>query len=205
MPQSGLNKTRSPYLAVQFENVISSNFPSRRKMLSTLPATSTPLTNSIFAFRPSTIPSACNWSSVSNSGDADVCFHFPMRRTESILVIIDAVAFEFLVAERQCRLARCPQIDRRIVFVCDDFSENAADLQAGRILTGRGVLAFDCLVDSFESTNLDTPSCLQILRAQSQVLKIAADKKLRLSSCDVERRILRVDGVGDLLHLGLKT
>ncbi len=69
-------------------------------------------------------------------------------------MIIDAVAFEFLVAKRQCRLARCAQVNRRIVFVGDDFGENAADLQAGRILTGGGVLAFDCLVDSFESTNL---------------------------------------------------
>ena len=78
IPQSGLNKMRSPYFAVQFENVISVNFPSRRKMFSTLPTTSTPLINSIFALRPSTIPSACNWSFVRNSGDSDVCFHFPM-------------------------------------------------------------------------------------------------------------------------------
>src|SRR5580765_4530545 len=78
MPQSGLNKTRSPYLAVQFENVINSTFPSPAKMVSTFPDTTTPLTNSIFALRPSTMPSACNWSFVSNSGDADVCFHFPM-------------------------------------------------------------------------------------------------------------------------------
>ena len=68
-------------------------------------------------------------------------------------MVINAVAFEFLVVERQRRFAGCAQVNRRIVFVGDDFGENSTDLQAGRILTGRNVLAFDCFVDAFESTN----------------------------------------------------
>ena len=92
---------------------------------------------------------------MSNSGDADVCFHFPTGRTESILVVINAVAFEFLVAERQRSLAGCAQVNRRIVFVRDDFGENSAHLQAGRILTGGDVLAFDGFIDAFESANFE--------------------------------------------------
>ena len=52
-------------------------------------------------------------------------------------------------------LPGCPQINRRIVFVCYDFSENSADLETGRILTGRSVVAFDRFVDAFESANFE--------------------------------------------------
>ena len=79
---------------------------------------------------------------------------FPDRRPKSILVIIDAVSFQLFVAESQRSLAGRSQINWRIVFVGDDFVENAADLQSGGILTGRNVLAFDGLVDSFQSANM---------------------------------------------------
>ncbi len=120
-------------------------------------------------------------------------------------MVVKAVAFQFLVAERQCGLARCAQENRRIVFVGDDFGENAADLQAGRILTGRNVPAFDGFVDAFEPPDFKCHRICEFFEHTSQMLKIAADKKLRLASCDVERRIHRVDGVGDLLHLGPET
>jgi hypothetical protein len=107
--------------------------------------------------------------------------------------------------EGQRSLTRGSQINRRIVFVRDDLRENAAHLQAGRILAGRNVLAFDRLVDAFQSANLIGHPARKFFKHVFQMLKIAADEKLRLARCDVERYVHRVNGVGDLLHLGLET
>src|SRR5262249_36950948 len=119
-------------------------------------------------------------------------------------MIINAVALEFLVVECQRTLARCAQVNRRIVFVGDDLGENSTHLQAGRILTGRNVLAFDGFIDAFESTNLKRHRAGEFLEHTPQMRKIAADKKLRLFCGDVERASLRIDGVGDLLYRWLK-
>ena len=119
-------------------------------------------------------------------------------------MIIDTVAFEFFVLERQRGLAGCPQINRGIGFVRDDFGENSADLQAGRIFARRSVIAFDCLVDAFEAANLECHFARKFFQDILEVLEIAADKKLRLFGGDIERLIHRVDGVGDLLHCRLK-
>src|ERR1044071_10192632 len=79
---------------------------------------------------------------------------FPDRRPESILVVINAVAFQFHVAERQRTLAARAQVNGRIIFVRDDLRENSAYLQARRILTGRNVLAFDGFVNAFKTSRL---------------------------------------------------
>jgi hypothetical protein len=75
-------------------------------------------------------------------------FPFPDRRTEAVLVIITAVAFEFFVTERQRRLASRPEIDRGMVCVGDDLVKNTADLQAGRVFAGCDILAFNGLVNA---------------------------------------------------------
>ena len=112
MPQSGLNKTRSPYFAVQFENLISSNLPSSCRMFSTLPDTTMPANKFNFrfaAFDDSERVQLVVGEQLWRSGRL---LPFPDRRTESILVIINAVAFQFLVAERQCGLAGRAQVNR---------------------------------------------------------------------------------------------
>ena len=132
-------------------------------------------------------------------------FPFPDRRTEAVLVIIDAVAFELFVAERQRRLASRPEIDRGIIFVGDDLVENTADLQAGRVFAGRDVLAFDGFVNAFESADHERHLVRKFFKHVSEMFEIATNEKLRLLGRDIERHIRRVDGVGNLLHLRLET
>ena len=120
-------------------------------------------------------------------------------------MIIDAVAFEFLALKCECSFAGCSQINRRIIFVCYDFSENSADLETGRILTGRSVVTFDSFVNTFESANFERHLAGKFFRYIFEMLKIAADKKLRLFRGDIERAILSVDRVGDFLYLQLQT
>ena len=71
-------------------------------------------------------------------------------------MIINAVAFKFFVPKRQRSLPCRSEINRRIVFVCDDFRENPADLQPGGLFTSGSIIAFDRFVDAFESAN---PEC----------------------------------------------
>ena len=115
-------------------------------------------------------------------------------------MVINAVSFEFLIAEGKRCLSRRTQVTGRIVFVRDHFGEHAAHLQSGRILAGGHVLAFDGLVDTFEAANLKGHHVREFFQHASEMLKIPADKKLRLLGGDIERMSLRVDGVGDFFH-----
>src|SRR5437016_3191652 len=132
-------------------------------------------------------------------------FPFAHRRTKTVLVIVDAVAVKFFAPERERSLASCAQINRRIVFVCDDFGENAADLQTRRTLAGRSVITFDGFVDAFESANLKRHLTGKFFKHVLEVLEIATDEELWLFGRDVERVILSIDGVGDFLYLRLET
>src|SRR6266576_6906410 len=107
-------------------------------------------------------------------------------------MIIDAVAFQFLALERESGLAARAQINRQVVFACYDFSENPADLETGRILTGGGVIAFDGFVDAFQPANVERHLAGKFFKYVFEMLKIAADKKLRLFRSDIERAVLSV-------------
>src|SRR5215472_4791902 len=119
-------------------------------------------------------------------------------------MVINAMALEFVVVERQRSFAGCAHVNRRIVFVGDSLGENSTHLQAGRILTSRNVLAFDGFIDAFKSANLKRHRACKFLEHTPQMRKIGADKKLRLFCGDVERASLRMDRVGDLLYRWLK-
>ena len=114
-------------------------------------------------------------------------------------MIIDAVTRQLLVCVSQCGRSGRAQINRRFS-LGDDFGKRAAYLQAGRVFAGRRVIAFDRLVDPFESADLISHLASKFFEHFLQMLEIAADKELRLFGRDVERLIHRVDGVGDLLH-----
>ena len=89
---------------MQFENVISSNLPSRRKILSTLPRNYDAADEFKLRF-PALDNPECVQLIVRKQLGMLTCASISDRRTEPFLVIIDAVAFEFLVAERQRSLA----------------------------------------------------------------------------------------------------
>ncbi len=107
-------------------------------------------------------------------------------------MIIDAVAFEFFALKCERSFAGCPQINRQVVFACYHFSENPADLETGRIVTGRGVIAFDGFVDAFQSANFERHLAGKFFKHVFEMLKIAAHKKLRLFRGDIERAVLSV-------------
>ena len=119
-------------------------------------------------------------------------------------MIIDSVAFEFFALECERGLAGCSQVNRGIVFVCDELSENPADLKTGRIVTSRSIITFDGFIDALESADPKRHLTGKFFKHVSQVLKIATDKELRLLRRDVERAVLSIDGVRDLLYLRFK-
>ena len=118
VPQAGSNKTRSPSFAVQFENVINSSLPSRRKIFSTLPSTTTPLVE----LQPA--PSRPSRS---------VGF-FPLARSASRILPRDnrgrGPASSLSLKASALGPVRA-QINRLAFRIGQDFGENAGDLQAG--------------------------------------------------------------------------
>ena len=125
------------------------------------------------------------------------------RRAETFRVIIATVPGKFLVPERERAGPGRAQIDR-VVLVGNHLGENSGDLQAGRILTRRGVLAFDGLGHSRETADTERHLAGKLLQHFCELLEIARDKKLRLLRRDVERHIRRVDRIRDLLHMRLE-
>src|ERR1700719_3078080 len=81
---------------------------------------------------------------------------FPVTdgRPESVFMIIASVTCKLLVLIGERAWSSGAQINRIVAKIDNDLVEDAGNLQTGRILARRDVVALDRFIDAFESANL---------------------------------------------------